>query len=144
MVSSSTQERNLALAREGFEHWLSGDVEGTLARFTEDVEVYVPPELGNAGTYRGKKEFLEWTSQWDEAWAEFNQEVKEIVPVGERHVVVTILNRGVGRGSGIEVEQVQGWVMGVRDGLMDYLSLQKSPEVAHELAREREASGSSA
>jgi ketosteroid isomerase-like protein len=140
VTASPEQKRNLELAREGFDSWLSGDVEGTLARFADDLEVYVPPELGNAGTYRGKEEFLEWNRQWNEAWAEFSQEVKEIVPVGERHVVVTIHNRGVGRGSGIEVEQIQGWILGVRDGLMDYLSLQMSPELAMELAREREAS----
>jgi ketosteroid isomerase-like protein len=138
-MATPEQEHNLRLAGAGLRSWVSGDTEGTLARFTDDIEVYVPDDLGNPGTFRGKKQFLEWTSRWDEAWSEFSYEVVEAVPVGERHVVVTIHVKGQGRGSGIEVEAVQGWVIGVRDELCDYISLQATPDEAAELARRREA-----
>lgn len=138
-MTTPEQERNVEFARRGLEAWIEGDVEAALAGMTDDVLTYVPPEVGNAGTSRGKAEFLEWTSRWDDAWAEFNTEVLEIEPVGERHVVVTVRNRGRGRGSGIEVENVQGWVLGVRDDLCEFLSLQPTPEQALEAAREREA-----
>ncbi len=142
-MATPDQERNVELARGGLESWVAGDAEATLATFSDDVETYVPQELGNAGTYHGKDQFLQWTRQWDDAWDEFRTEIREVMPVGERHVVVTVHNWGRGRGSGIEVENEQGWVLGVRkDTLCDFISLQATPEDALKLAREREASGS--
>ena len=99
------QEANLELARGGLEDWIAGNQEATIATFTDDVEVFVPPELGNAGTYTGIEQFRSWFAAWDDAWSEFEMEVEDIEPVGERHVVAMIQSRGVGAGSGIEVEQ---------------------------------------
>jgi ketosteroid isomerase-like protein len=135
----SSPEKNLELVRDGLEDWISGDREATIARFNDDVEVYVPPELGNAGTYRGLEQFRRWFGAWDEAWSEFEMTVESIEPVGERHVVAMVRSRGVGIGSGAEVENRLGWVIGVRDGRMDFLSLQPDREQALELVREREA-----
>jgi ketosteroid isomerase-like protein len=136
---TATQERNLALVSSGLGSWISGDREGAMERFTDDVEVFVPPELGNAGTYRGLEQFRRWFAAWDEAWSEFVMTVESIEPVGERHVVATVRSRGVGAGSGIEVENVLGWVMGTRGEEMEFLSLQPDREAAIELARSREA-----
>jgi ketosteroid isomerase-like protein len=134
------QEVNLELARGGLEDWIAGNQEAAIARFRDDVEVFVPPELGNAGSYKGVEQFRKWFSAWDEAWSEFEMAIEEIEPVGDRHVVAMIRTRGVGVGSGIEVGNVLAWVIGVRDGLMDYLSLQPDREHADALVREREAS----
>jgi ketosteroid isomerase-like protein len=65
--------------------------------------------------------------------------VESIEPAGDRHVVAMIRSRGVGAGSGIEVENRLGWVIGVREGKMEFLSLQPDREAALELARSREA-----
>lgn len=135
------QERNLALAREGLEAWIGGDRAGAIATFADDLEVFVPPELGNAGTYRGLEEFQRWFTNWDEAWSEFTMNVESIEPAGDHHVVATIRSTGVGAGSGIEVENVLGWVIGVREGQMEFLSLQPDREAALEMARSREARG---
>ncbi len=133
------QEANLELARGGLEDWIAGNQEATIATFTDDVEVYVPPELGNAGTYMGIEQFRKWFEAWDDAWSEFQMSVKDIEPAGERHVVAIIESRGVGAGSGIEVSNRLAWVLGIRDGKMEYLSLQPDVEAAHALVGEREA-----
>ena len=52
-MESQVQKQNVELVREGLDDWIAGDREAAMATFTEDVEVYVPAELGNAGTYRG-------------------------------------------------------------------------------------------
>src|SRR5262245_39982373 len=105
MVTDPTpdQQRNVELARGGLESWIAGDHERAIATFSEDVEVFVPAELGNAGTYRGIDEFRSWFQAWDDAWSEFEMDVRTIEPVGERHVVALIDSRGTGVGSGIEV-----------------------------------------
>jgi ketosteroid isomerase-like protein len=87
MAASPEQERNVALAKAVMEVWMSGDVEAARAMLTEDVEVYVPTEIANAGTFRGHDEWLRWAQTWDEAWSEFSYEFEEALPVGDRHVV---------------------------------------------------------
>ena len=110
-----------------------------MATFTDDIEVFVPPELGNAGVYRGLEAFQRWFAAWDEAWSEFVMTVESIEPVGESHVVAMIRSRGVGVGSGVEVENLLGWVIGLREGQMEFLSLQADRNAALELVRTRES-----
>lgn len=135
---SENQRRNLELAGAGLEAWVSGRREQTLETLADDVEVFVPPELGNPGTYHGKEEFLRWNGEWDEAWSDFQMSVGRFAAVGDSHVVAEVHSRGTGRGSGIEVENVLGWVIGIRDGFCDYVSLQPSLEDARRVAEERE------
>jgi ketosteroid isomerase-like protein len=137
-----TPEQNAELVRGGLGRWIEGDVEGTFAFLTEDIEVFVPSELGNAGTYRGHDEFRSWVGHWYEAWADYEMTVEAVQPVGERHVVATIRSRAKGRGSGIEVENLLGWLLEVTpQGTLAYLALQPDIESAVALAGEREASG---
>ena len=142
MATEPTPEQNLELVRGGLEDWIAGDREKTISTFTDDVEVYVPPELGNAGSYRGVDQFRQWFAAWEEAWSEFVMSVETIEPVGARHVVALIRSRGIGAGSGIEVENELGWVIGVRGEKMNFLSLQQTLEDARALAREREGAES--
>jgi ketosteroid isomerase-like protein len=135
-----TPEQNADLVRGGLEAWAAGDVDGTLSVLTEDVEVFVPPELGNAGTYRGRDQFMRWTKEWDEAWAEWTMTVERVEPVGDHHVVALVRSRATGAGSGIEVENLLGWVLSVgEDGTCGFISLQPDLDGAIALARERES-----
>ncbi|MGH2956624.1 MAG: nuclear transport factor 2 family protein [Solirubrobacterales bacterium] len=136
---ASNPEQNVELARGGLENWISGDREATISSFTEDVEVYVPPELGNAGTYRGVEQFKRWFQAWDEVWTDYRMSVESIEPAGDRHVLAMVHSRATGVGSGVEVENLLAWVIGVRDERMDFLSLQPDRAHALELARERES-----
>jgi ketosteroid isomerase-like protein len=100
-----TRQRKLEeLARRGIDAYNRGDVQALLELLDEEVEVYTPPELPNAGTYRGHEGFLQWANQWEEAWEEFRLEIERIDLVGERYVVVTVRQFGRGVGSGVEVE----------------------------------------
>jgi ketosteroid isomerase-like protein len=139
MGAEQGRRSNLELVRSGLEGWIAGDREATISTFTDDVEVYVPPELGNAGSYRGIEGFRRWFSTWDDAWSEFNMSIESIEAAGDRHVVAMIHSRATGAGSGIEVENVLGWVIGVRGEKMDFLSLQPDRESALALVRERES-----
>ncbi len=50
----------MELAQMGLGDWIAGDREAAIASFADDVEVFVPAELGNAGTYRGIEQFRSW------------------------------------------------------------------------------------
>ncbi len=136
---SPEQAANLELVRGGLEDWIAGDHEAAIASFAGDLEVYVPAELGNAGTYTGIEQFRKWFEAWDEAWSEFEMSVDEIEAAGDHHVIAMIESRGVGAGSGIEVANRLAWVLCVRDGLMTFLSLQPDREHALALVRERDS-----
>jgi ketosteroid isomerase-like protein len=137
----ATPERRIELGRRALERWAGGEVDQTLAMLTDDVEVVIPVELGNPGTYRGKEEFLRWAIAWEEVWSEFDYEIRQVVPVGERHIVIEVHNAGRGRGSGIEVERDIAWVLGLRDELCEFFSLQSTLEDGLETARQRERDG---
>jgi ketosteroid isomerase-like protein len=49
------------------------------------------------------------------AWEDFQAEIRQAVPAGEQ-VVVALYQRGHGRDTGIELEQTDWHVFGVRDG----------------------------
>lgn len=138
-MSGEDTAANVALARHGLERWIAGDREGAIATFSDDVVVYVPAELGNAGTFRGVEQFESWYRSWYDAWSDFEMTVHEIEPVGERHVVAMINSRGTGAGSGVEVENTLGWVLGVRDGKLEYLALLPDRDSARQHALERES-----
>ena len=113
----SEEERNLAIAREGLEAFQRGDIETFLNLLDPDVEVFSPPELPNPAHFTGRDDYLPWASRWLDAWETFALEAEAIEPVGEHHVLTTALQRGVGKGSGVEVEMRVYYLTEYRDGL---------------------------
>jgi ketosteroid isomerase-like protein len=103
-MEESAQRKMEELARRSIDAYNRRDAAALLEQLDEEIEVYAPPELPNAGTYRGHQGFSRWLGQWDEAWEEFRVEIEQIEFVGERHGVVTVHQFGRGAGSGVEVE----------------------------------------
>ena len=136
---SERQRKNIETTREAFEAFRAGDMERVLAMADPEVEVYLPPSLPNSGTFRGHEGYLTWLKQWLEAWEDFAIEVTAQEPVGERHVVTSVHQSGVGRGSGIPVEMDVAYVCEIRDGRFAALQLYMSQEEAREVAEGREA-----
>jgi hypothetical protein len=59
-------------------------------------------------------------------------------PVGERHVVTTIHQTAVGRGSGIPVEMDIAYMSDIRDEKVVALQMYQSREEAVSVAKQRE------
>jgi ketosteroid isomerase-like protein len=113
----------VAIARRGFEAFNTGDWQALLELLDEDVEAYVPPELPNSGLFSGREGFLEMLRGWDEAWERFEVEPLGFSERGDK-LVVAVIQRGVGRGSGLAVEQRFNYVFEVRDGKLMRWSLE--------------------
>lgn len=133
-----TPEERVEVVARGFEAFNRGDVEELLALAHADVETYMPAPAPNAGTFHGHEGYLKWTGAWLEAWDEFSVEVIAHEPVGERHVLTPVKQRGVGRGSGIPVEMDTWFVNDVVDGKFRALHLYRSREEALEAIERRE------
>jgi ketosteroid isomerase-like protein len=135
---SERQRRNLELARAGYEAFQRSDLEGVLALTDPEVEIYLPNTLPNSGTYRGHEGYITWIGQWLDAWENFRIEVLAMEPVGERHVVTTIHQSAMGRGSGIPVEMDVAYMTDIREGKVIALQMYLAREEAIRVARERE------
>jgi ketosteroid isomerase-like protein len=136
----ASREERLALAKGGMDAFNDGDVPRMLAALAEDVEVYASPEMANAGHYTGHDGFVTWITAWTDAWEEVTAEVTDNIPVGDRHVVTAIHQKGRGRG-GIEVSMELAFLFDVGDdGLCHFLAMLPTPEEAVGMAEKREAS----
>ena len=100
----AVEERNVQIARQAIDAYNRGDHEAVLGFVADDAEVFSSPDLPNAGTFHGHAGYLEWTAQWVEAWDEFRVEVRDVEPVDDRHVLITVRQFGRGALSGIEIE----------------------------------------
>jgi ketosteroid isomerase-like protein len=129
---------NADLVRRGVEAFQRGDLEGVLAEAREDFEIFLPRDLPNSGRYGGREGFLTWLGQWLDAWDDFQVEIAAMEPVGERHVVATMRQSGLGKGSRVPVEMEIAYMWEVREARLAALHLYPSPEEAVRVAERRE------
>jgi ketosteroid isomerase-like protein len=134
----TSPDERVELVRRGLQAYNARDTGAVLRLFDPEVEIFSTDELMNAGTFRGHAGYVRWVRNWDEAWEDFQNTPEEIIAVGEHHVVARVRASGRGRGSGVEVGQMVGYVYEVREGLCVYMGLHPSFEEAVTVARERE------
>jgi hypothetical protein len=71
--------------------------------------------FGHGGLWRGKDEWWEFWRDWLETWEDFDYETSNFEAVGD-HVLMDLLIRGRGRGSGVPVEWAQTQIWTFREG----------------------------
>jgi ketosteroid isomerase-like protein len=135
----SSPEENVALSRAATEAFGRGDIDAFLATLDPEVEIFSTPELPNPGRFVGREGWIEWTSQWFDAWADFEVDVEKYEPVGQHHVLLTARQRAKGAGSGVPVEMLVYYLAEYRDGLATRFHLYATREQALEVARTGEA-----
>jgi ketosteroid isomerase-like protein len=124
-------ERNVDIVRSAVEAFNRGDVEAVLAVASEDIEVYSSRDLANAGRFHGHEGFLQWITQWLEAWDEFTVILVDVETLDDRHVLA--IARQVGRGalSGIEIDMEVAQLFEIdRDGRIVRFQLHQHREDA--------------
>ena len=131
-----SEEDNVDLALAWLEAWARGDEEAVSSALDPAVEIHSPPEVGNAGTYRGVAGYRRWEGLWLEAWEDFQNEILRVEAVGQRHVVVDANQRATGRGSGVEVARRVSMLCEIRDGRLVRFHLYSTHERALAVARE--------
>ena len=131
----SSQEENVALAREGMAAYQRGDMEAVLAWLAPDVEIFSQEDLPNPGRFRGRDGYLSWVVNWLDAWETFEVEPEDFVPVGEHHVVIPARQRVVGKGSGVEVRMTVCYMLEIHAGVTTRLHFYGDREQAMEAAR---------
>ena len=134
---SDAAQDNVELVRSAFEVYAKAGPEAAVSLLDPEVEVYSPPTLANAGTFRGVDGYREWTHRWFDAWEQFEIFPEAIEPVGENCVIAVCRQRGVGKSSGIAVEQTMVYMWEIQAGKVTRFHLYLTAEEAREAARGR-------
>jgi ketosteroid isomerase-like protein len=130
---------NVALSRAATEAFQRGDIDAFLATLDPEVEIFSTPELPNPGRFVGREGWIEWTSEWLDAWEGFEIDIEEYEAVGRHHVLMSARQRARGAGSGVPVEMRVFYLAEYRDGLATRFHLYANREEALEVARAGEA-----
>lgn len=93
-----------------------GDVDSTIAVLAPDVVWRESAELPGGGELRGRESVRSFLMEFLDSWDRFEQTVERTVVAGDR-VAVVIRARGIGTGSGAEVETRYAHVWTVGAGL---------------------------
>ena len=93
----------IQLAREALDAFMRGDVKTALAPASEDVVSVRTAPLPDPQTYHGPEGVIAMWNDWTSQFSEFVMTIETAVEDGDR-VIATVLQRGIGRASGAEVE----------------------------------------
>jgi ketosteroid isomerase-like protein len=125
------------LVHKMLEAYLSGDEDTLRSMFAPDGEIYGAPGLINSGTYRGFDGF----KQWEDAWDEVSYELGEVTAMGDGLLVMPAHIVARGAGSGVETDNVFGWMWEFRDGqavrFHAYVTVDEAKAAAQRLAEGR-------
>jgi ketosteroid isomerase-like protein len=86
-----------------YESWGQGDFRSTADLFDRHVLFLMGDGLPDSGTYLGVERLAEYMRGFLEPWARITIEAEEVAEAGDS-VVVAVVQRGVGHGSGAATE----------------------------------------
>jgi ketosteroid isomerase-like protein len=109
-------QENVEIVRAAFEAFEDGDMQAVLGLCDENIEITQAAELLDASrNQRGHAGVLEAFAIWPDLWDDYRIEILRLVDTGD-HVLVTTINRGRGKDSGVPVEMPFSFVFSLRAG----------------------------
>jgi ketosteroid isomerase-like protein len=110
------QATNVEIVQAAFQAFGQRDFEGILRLCDDDIEITQPPELpGVSPRQHGHAGVLEAFAIWPEQWDDYRIDILRVAEVGD-YVLVTTLQSGVGKGSGVRVETRFSFLFALRVG----------------------------
>jgi ketosteroid isomerase-like protein len=97
---------NVEIVRRAFEALAREDWVALAEFISDDCEVHdfdTPDAAGNV--YRGPHGFLDWLTEWDQAWERWLIRDLDLRPTGDDRVLALFRMRTQGRDSGIEMNR---------------------------------------
>ena len=96
-------QENVEVVRRCCDAFVRGDFELALAALDPEIE-YDLTHFPDGRVYRGREGVREAFRIWLGAWDDYRQEQDEFIDAGDR-VVVSVRERGRGKGSGVTLER---------------------------------------
>ena len=125
MAAARSEERDVAMIQRRYEAWQAGDLEGALAHVGPAMEWIEPPDTPDGQTWRGREGVLAAMAEWTEPFDEFRFEVIDASSIGGG-VLMGLVQRGRGKGSGVEVESEVWHLWTLHDGVASRLQMFRS------------------
>jgi ketosteroid isomerase-like protein len=88
-----------------------------------DFLFFIQEDLPNGGEWRGVDGFGRMAASWLEAWEEFEVQPRDVAEVSEDRILVTVRQRAVARGSGLEIDGEFFYVFAFGDGRLEQIRL---------------------
>ena len=95
---------NVDIVRRMYDAYARGDFETGLSYLNPEIEFSQPAEQPGAETYHGHEGVIQAFAKWTGTWDEYRVEVEELFDLGD-HVLARTRHHGIGKASGVEVEQ---------------------------------------
>jgi ketosteroid isomerase-like protein len=130
-VQRAMSQKNAEVVRRGFEAFNGRDIDRLLALSDPDAE-WLPFRAQLEGTpYRGHEGLRRFLADMEDDWSSFRVDPLEFHDRDERVAVIARVT-GRGRGSGVDIEMVGGFVAELRDGRITRLTSHSDPGAALE------------
>jgi ketosteroid isomerase-like protein len=126
-------EENIEMVRSFYEAFNRGDWDAMFRDAHPDFELTTPPQLPNAGTYRGREECQRFLQDGLAAFEASIVEPEEFFESGDR-VVAVYTNRVRPKGSSAEIENRNAQLWTIRDGKVKSVRFFPNPRDALEAA----------
>src|SRR5690348_9646287 len=127
---------NVEIVRGSYEAYVAGDMESALTALDPEIEIY-DHDIPDSGEYRGVEGMFRWLADWETSWESWRWDAEEFVDAGER-VVAVLRVHAKGRGSGADVERLDGAVWTLQNGKCIRLDYYGSKHEALEAVGRRE------
>jgi ketosteroid isomerase-like protein len=108
-------QENVEIVRGSYQALNAGDMEGALAALDSEIKIVDHDLPDAAGIYRGLDGVGRWQADWEASWTSWRWEPEKFIDAGDR-VVAILQVHAKGRGSGVDVERLDGAVWTLRDG----------------------------
>jgi uncharacterized protein len=109
------QDQDVELVRDSYEAWNRRNFQVIWERLDPDVVVDATARIMNPDTYHGHAGFQRMVDEMEDIWQEWHLEPEAFLDGGDRIIVVTRV-RARGRGSGVELDDLNYNVWKLRDG----------------------------
>ena len=114
-------EANVEVVRRMYDAFYGGDAETALSHFDPEVVVDAPGRV-DVDTGRGREAVAAIIGSWVAAFDDWSDEIEEMRDLGDRVQVIAV-QRGRGKGTGIEVETRYAVVYEVAGDLITRMTL---------------------
>jgi|SRR6185295_7691736 len=108
-------QENVEIVRRAFEAWYPNDSEAFAQNLDPQFEYRVTygPERG---VYRGWEKTVAAFDRWQEVFSDYDWRPADFMDGGDDCVIVPFVEGGLGRASGVEIEQRPAFVCALREG----------------------------
>jgi ketosteroid isomerase-like protein len=86
-----------------YDEWAKGNMTSGLDLYDADIVFTTPKLTPDGGRYVGLEEVQDWVRRWMRAWNGLTMTAEEFIDAGDT-VVVAVRQRGVGKESGVPLE----------------------------------------